>query len=361
MKKLFFFAAIAAIAVSCAKTNEVNPVSEQAIGFDTWTSNLTKSTHAAFPAQATFSVYGYKETGTGDGATREMVFNNVTVTKSSTSAWNYDNVKMWDRTTDRYCFFAIAPAGNMPANPDPSPVETGLFVTNDITFNGKYPDILVAQKKEVARAAYGMTVPLVFKPVAALFDLKFKKAINLDEATLTIEECYIQNIQSKGKLTVSAYDGNKNPTVSWSLADTPVKKSFNNTDGNIEATVPVTFDEQVPHGKDNAGFLINNLVVMPQSLLANEQQLYIKYTISFGNETLTRTRTIDLRNFDTTDMKGEGREETDQNGDPGSSYITAWAPGKHYTYYLTINADLIVFNATISDWTDANAFHYIIN
>ena len=61
MKKLVLFAAIAAIAVSCAKTHEVNPVPGQAIGFDTWTSNLTKSSGLNVPPVSLSNVLGISE------------------------------------------------------------------------------------------------------------------------------------------------------------------------------------------------------------------------------------------------------------------------------------------------------------
>lgn len=353
MKKLILFAAMAAIAVSCAKTTEVNPVSEQAIGFDSWTSNLTKSTHSAFSSGSTFNVYGYKHTG--DEPTHTTVFNGDVVTLGTNGAWNYTNVRFWDRTTDYYTFFAISPAGVTSS----APAQTGLFVTNDITFTGKNGDVLVAKKNEVLKAGYGQVVNLVFFPQAALLDLKFKKAKNLKEATLTVNSVSIQNIQTKGHLAVSSYDGADKPVTAWTLADAPATATFDNTHGITSVTLPKSIDAGVEHGIANSQFLIDSLIVMPQALQTGGQQLVIQYTINFSGEEITHTRTIDLNKFDYTDVNQEaGRDEDSQNTTP---FVTTWDPGKHYTYYLTINADLIVFNATISDWNDVNAFHYIIN
>ena len=105
MKKIILFAAIAAMAVSCAKTGEVNPVSGKAIAFDTWTSNLTKSVHTQFASGSNFAVYGYKETE--DPAAKTTVFNGDKVSYDG-SSWNYTGVRFWDRTTDKYVFFAVA-------------------------------------------------------------------------------------------------------------------------------------------------------------------------------------------------------------------------------------------------------------
>lgn len=345
---------MAALAVSCAKTGEVNSVSGPAIGFDTWTNNLTKSVHTPFATGATFDVYGYKHKNDGDVNT--TVFDGDDVTLDAKGSWNYTQIRSWDRTTDSYTFFAIAPTGIISANSSPS--QTGLFVTNDITFGGKNGDILVAKKKEIAKTSYGLIVDLDFVPQAALLDLKFKKAKNLKEATLTVHSVSIQNIQTKGHLSVTEYDGTNKPVTGWTLADTPVTATFNNTHGNTSVTLPKSIAAGVEHGVDHSEFLIDNLIVMPQTLISTGQKLVINYTVNFSGESITHTREIYLNTFDYTDMTGEGRNESDQNT---PDFITTWDPGKHYTYYLTINADLIVFNATISNWNDVNAFHYIIN
>ena len=355
MKKLFFFAAIAAIAVSCAKTSEIKPVSEQSIGFDTWTSNLTKSPHLGFPTGAKFDVFGYKQTG----ETKTTAFNGDDVTYDG-EAWNYSNVQFWDRTTDSYTFFAIAPANIVPVDPEnlTVPAQNGLFVTNDITFDGKNNDVMIAKKTTVIKDNYGLEVGLVFYPKAALFDLKFKKAKNLKEASVTINSVSITNIQTKGHLTVSKYEGDNTPLVTWSVASSPATDDFDNTHGITPVSMPVTIAKGTEHGTNNSEFLINNLIVMPQTLVDGAQQLTIDYTVTASGKNFNKTRTIDLNQFDLTDMTDGGREEDDQNVEP---FLTSWEAGKHYTYYLTINADIIVFSATISDWTDVNAFRYIIN
>ena len=360
MKKLFFFAAIAAMAVSCAKTNEVNPVSERAIGFDTWTSNLTKSTHTPFSTGATFDVYGYKYKTEGNVTT--PVFEGDDVTLAANGSWNYTTLRFWDRTTNSYTFFAISPAGITSS----ASATTGLMTTNNVTFGGKNGDVLVAKKKEVVKSNYGLTVDLDFVPQAALFDLKFKKAKNLKEAELTVNSVTLRNIANKGSLAITDYDGTSTPVGAWTIAPQDLEAdpavtsyaNFNNTHGITSVTLPVSIAAGVEHGTDNSEFLINHLIVMPQTLITSGQQLDINYTVTFSGEAMTHSRTIDLNTFDLTDMAGEGREESDQNTTP---FVTKWDCGKHYTYYLTINADMIVFNATISDWTDVNAFHYIIN
>ena len=388
MKKLMLFAAMAAIAVSCAKTSEVNPVSEQAIGFDTWTSNLTKSTHTQFATGSNFAVYGYKETD--DPHDRTTVFNGDKVTYDG-SSWNYTGVRFWDRTTDRYKFFAVAPYALSTQNPQTSliqtmDVETGIFTTKDITFTGvnsmnNASDLLVAKRKSAVRESkeYGKQVDLDFIPASALLDVKVKKVDNLTEAILKIEEIELRDIQTVGHYSIVGYsdltatiDRPVSASVGgvtglgWTLAETPVTGNFSNLHGDAIETLP-SIGANVGGGTTNAVDVIKNLVVMPQVLgsivnnepIGNGQRLYIKYSISFSSEKITHEREIPLCAFDSTDLEATpGRTEAEQNQ---GEFITCWMPNKHYTYYLTINADIITFTATISDWADVNAFHYIIN
>ena len=395
MKKLFLFAAIAAIAVSCAKTSEINPVSDQAIGFDTWTSNLTKSTHTQFVNGSNFAVYGYKYTAATDS--KATVFNGEKVSYDG-SAWNYSGVRFWDRTTDQYAFYAVAPYALNPQNPtnpliQTMNIETGVFTTKDISFNGvnsvnNPADLLVAKRKTAIREnkEYGKQVALDFIPAAALLDVKVKKVDNLTEAVLKVEAIELRNIQSEGHYSNSGYsdmttslDRPISATVGsvtglgWTPAkdseEKPIVSNFSNLHGDAIETLP-SIGANVGGGTANAADVIKNLVVMPQVLgtvaspnnVSNGQTLYIKYSISFSNEKITHEREIALCDFDTTDLDAvPGRTEEDQNGDANAQFITTWMPSKHYTYYLTINADIITFTASVSDWTDANAFHYIIN
>ena len=392
MKKIILFAVIAAMAVSCAKTGEVNPVSGKAIAFDTWTSNLTKSVHTQFASGSNFAVYGYKETE--DSQAKTTVFNGDKVSYDG-SSWNYTGVRFWDRTTDKYVFFAVAPYAQNPQNQNipliqSMDVETGVFTTKDITFNGvnsanNPADLLVAKRKTAIRAnkEYGKQVELNFIPAAALLDVKVKKVDNLTEAVLKIEEIELRNIRSTGHYSNVGYSDlettldrpisatvNSVPGLGWTPAldseDKPIVTSYNNEHGTPIETLP-SIAANVGGGVNNAVSVIENLVVMPQVLgsqvsnqrISNGQKLYIKYSISFSNEKSTHEREINLCDFDNTDLAATaGRTEEEQNQ---GEFIFNWMPNKHYTYYLTINADIITFTASVDNWADVDTFHYIIN
>ena len=354
MKKFLFLAVMAAIAISCAKTDEVKPVSEQAIGFDTWTSTLTKSAHTQFASGASFDVYGYKQ----KGETKTTVFDGDDVVKGNDGSWNYQQIRFWDRNTDSYTFFAISPVDILAPSSvtATSPSQTGLFVTNDITFGDQMGagDVLIAKKKTVTKNDYSLAVGLEFVPQATLLDLKVKKAKNLEEATLVVTSATLKNIKNKGHLEVTSYASTARPQATWHPT---ALDSYPDIAKTVEGNVTIAA-EQDSWGKAHAAPLFENLIVMPQTLYDEQQVLVISYSVTFSGETFTHTRTIELNKFDKTDMTGTGRAETDQNTSP---FVDAWEPGKHYTYYLTINADLITFTATVADWVDEEAFHYIIN
>ena len=375
MKKIILFAAIAAMAVSCAKTGEVNPVSGKAIAFDTWTSNLTKSVHTQFASGSNFAVYGYKETE--DPAAKTTVFNGDKVSYDG-SSWNYTGVRFWDRTTDKYVFFAVAPYAQNPQNQN-IPLIQSMDVETAMRSYFGYCGAKYRQKNYLLR----QEIPEYPCYVSEGDDVKVKKVDNLTEAVLKIEDIELRNIRSTGHYSNVGYSNlettldrptsatvNSVPGLGWTPAldseDKPLVTNYNNEHGTPIEPLP-SIAANVGGGVNNAVSVIENLVVMPQVLgsqvndqrISNGQKLYIKYSISFSNEKITHEREINLCDFDNSDLAATaGRTEEEQNQ---GEFIFNWMPNKHYTYYLTINADIITFTASVDNWADVDTFHYIIN
>ena len=88
---------------------------------------------------------------------------------------------------------------------------------------------------------------------------------------------------------------------------------------------------------------------MPQTFRtdSNIQTVNIAYTLN--GEAISRS--FNLKLFDKTDDTG--------NND---IFIPSWEAGKHYTFYITIDAQAIVFTASITDWvtTNATGYNYLI-
>lgn len=370
MKKLMIFAVAAIALVACTKTYEKEETPQQEIGFGTWNDVMTKAVKTAFGNGDTFDIYGFKWNDGPDDETN--VFKGYTATyNSSTQKWNYSPKRYWDSNFDHYTFFAASPAGRLA---EADYVQSGLFVSNELDYNGSDEVLLVAQKKVVDNASYGNTVPLLFKHTASLVDIKFKKHSELADAVVTVNSIKLSGIQTKGKFTVDSYNGSNDPvgiTVSgvdglgWERAETPVVNAENA--GNAAApyihTSNVTLDSGEGVGTANAAALISDLVLMPQVLSKTEgPKITISYTITTGSggdaDTIVYTnKEFYFGLFDSTEPDDPGQPGDKQNSDPR---VSAWMPNVHYTYYITINANAIEFSASIDTWATDDAHYYLV-
>lgn len=359
---ILIVAAVALATVSCSRNYDVNPTGEGAeIGFGTWAENLTKAPLTGFAANDEFDVYGYKV----NSGTNTTVFDGDDV-KYDGSKWDYSPARYWDPSATSYVFFASFPKDLLTT----APAQTGLFVSNELAYDGRDEKLLIAQKKTVETAHFGEEVPIVFKHTGALVDFKFKKHNDLAKSKVTVTAFSLANIDTKGKFTVASYDGTTNDPVGktvsevaglgWEVAETPVK---NADAAPYKITSNVALAAETGTTTATAADLLTNLVIMPQKFTTGEgaQTFTIAYTIEDENG-IVNTYTpaaIKLGTFDKSDPNPTP-------GDPAnnpSDYIGAWMPGIHYTYYITINANKIVFTASIADWvtTAATGHHYLLN
>lgn len=353
MKKVVILAVAALTLVACAKTYELQETAQPKIGFDTWANNLTKARTqgtSTFVDGDDFAVYGYKDKS--DDSAPNTVFNGVTVRTSDGTAWSYDTPRFWDSNYDKYIFYAISPAAAVTGGTVNA--QTGVISTAAITFAGNDNDILVADKKQVDKGSAPYfnnyaTVPLVFNHVASLVDIKVKKTTALANVSVTVSAFELENIYKKGALSVNTYDTNK-PVATWSDAETGTYGPTVDITSPIEIVKDTNFDPATPGAPADATSIINNLVVKPQTFIAsngtNPQQISITYKIGAEDSV---TKVLYLADFDTVD-------DADQSDDK----IAKWEPGKHYTFYITLDAHAINFSATITDWTAVSGYNYLV-
>lgn len=338
MKKFLILSAAVLCAVACSNTYEVKTAPEKAIGFGTWTETLTKARTAGastFVSGDSFNVEGFK-TLSGSPVT---VFDDVPVTYDGTN-WTYENTRFWDSNATSYTFFAVSSP-----NTDLTFAADGTIAATAVNFSGKDNDILLANSV-VKTAPYNSTpVSLNFNHIGSLVDLKVKKsaALNTANATVAITAVSLEKIDGAGKVAVTGYSTYV-PTVAWTDLD------GNTTYTNASGVTPVaTLPTNVGTTGDN---LINTLVVIPQTL-ADAKILKISYTITDAAGTVNAfaNKEIKLNQFDKTD-------DTDNT----TPFITGWEAGKHYVYTLTIDANIISFTGTITDWTNEDpGYNYLIN
>ena len=371
MKKMIIIIAAAIAIVACNKTYEVVPVSDDGtqIAFSTWAGPLTKARTqgtSTFAAGDDFAVYGYKDMT--DGSDPKTVFDDVVVSTTDGSSWDYTGHRFWDTNYDKYTFFAVSPAATGTAatvNP-----QTGAITSAAITFSGNDNDILVADKKTVLKtdtptpfgdgtAAFG-TVPIVFNHVASLVDFKVKKAPSLADATVTVSAFELSQIETAGVLSVSDAYTDNHPVISWSSTATGTYGPANGVTA-VDITNPIViaedsaFNPTTPATPAASTVLINNLVAKPQTFGATgqaaSQQLTITYQIAVtGGDTVEHTSTIYLADFDIID-----------DADQDDTKVGSWEPGKHYTFFITLDANVIMFSASITDWVNVNGYHYLLN
>ena len=372
MKKLMILAVAAIALVACSKTFDTHKSEGTAIGFNTWAETLTKAATGrtiggtAFVAGDYFFVYG-------NAATTGTAFDGDKVSASgSPLTWSYSPIRFWNRDNDYYDFYAISPsedtyaaATNLVAS---HTVSTGAMTTVSLTMGGADNDILVADKKKVVKANYGEEVQLNFRHAAALLDLKVRKGAALGaNGVLKVTSATLENIDNIGTFSVASYnapDAESNPNkanISWTATGHSGTYSGANGVKNTSSDIISSSTEVTTTGDQ---YLINNLVVMPQTFTASAQRLKITYTITTGTGDAVQTstftdKTYDLVLFDKTDYDSSlGTDPDSQNANPR---VTGWVDGVHYTYIITIDAEAITFSATMQAWGTDNGYYYIIN
>lgn len=366
MKKIILIAAVAIAAAACSKTFETNLATEKAISFGSWNETLTKaratgSSSTAFEDGEKFDVFGVKTVGSAtttvfDGVDVEASVNGTEVT------WDYEHHRFWDSNASQYTFYAVMPNDKLAS----SDAETGVFASNDITFDDPTAfsnDIMVADKKVVAGTgsqapySYSGPVALQFNHIASSVDLFVKKDAQLKDATVTVTDLSLVNIKNVGSFAVTGYDNSTNvPAINWTAkAGTLGTSSVYSVIAGGSVDVPA----QTPYANHAGGTttgtpgeLFSGYVFMPQDLDAN-QQVKLSYTINVDGDINTYTDVVvNFNKFQTSD--------TDNNS---STDIESWALKTHYTYYITIGANVITFTAYVKEWenTVSAGYHYILN
>jgi hypothetical protein len=363
MKKAVLLAAAALSLVACGKTYLDEPVAQNSIGFNTWNDVMTKAAKTVFAADDEFDVFGFK--WNSEPSATATVFDDVDVKYDGTS-WSYSPLRFWDSNYANYTFFAAYPKDQLQLTT--SPAQTGLFVSKELAYNGEDEVLLVAQKKDVVRDDYGKDVQLKFKHVGSLVDIKVKKHSDIAAAKVEVTSIALSGIQTKGKFTVASYDAtSKNPVgkevssvagLGWELAATPVLND--NTAETYKKANAATLNASAGAGIDNAAVLFSNLVLMPQTLGTTDgsPMITISYKITTGESGSEDVITFENKPifFGEFDKSEEGESEK-ANKDPR---ISAWMPGVHYTYYITINANAITFTASIDSWNEETGHYYLV-
>lgn len=365
MKKNFFMlAATAALFAACAETELVNDLNiesnSQAIGFSTFAGKTTRAENNDKTVGATdlethhsnFKVWGYKNTWDG------YVFNNVIVSATTGSKWTYENEKYWDKSASTYQFYAAAPAAyawvlNAVDSENQgddyfSLVNFGLEGTSLTSTSHQSSfgsvndqDLMIASPCVINRTMFGTDVQLAFNHILSRLNVTVNKGQNLVNtgAVLNVTSFKVYNLKNSGSF-------NENANLDTEVLTNGTTKRWN-VQGSPKYSIAGNALADVQAGAAINQYIFQALVI-PQvaesqavdrdgsDVDANSHPYFtIEYTID--NEPYSATFNL-AASFALSGL--------------------ALCEGYENTLNLTIDAETIVFDATVYEWTDKNVNNF---
>lgn len=330
MKKIFIFAAAAAMLASCSQDvlTDINSVSndEGAISFSTWTNKTTRAENSSAEAKAdlekyhnTFAVYGYKNVL----GVETNVFNRTVCTWDGAATdpftanndWVYTPLRYWDKSADNYDFYAFSPStvnfqlvggpGNYSFNLTGYSVD-GKSLAQDNKVTGQFFDCFAATNENnadpmIATDVKGYTtyttehVQLDFNHILSRLNLAVRTTILSSGATVTLKKLMVYNMKAKGDFVEAWKSGEelKNGTAGrWATYAELVPFGYN---GSTDCYIS---------GAESANFVLTDAynyvyqtLVIPQTLAVqtpfkvnganvvgngtDKPYLYIEYEIAY--------------------------------------------------------------------------------
>jgi hypothetical protein len=353
MKKNYFLAAIAALALaSCATSEPIDDsqsTSEEAnaIGFGTFLDRAPQGAAEATPKAAVLDLNGLKANDVGfkviayhagstdwenfGASTIPNFMNNVAVTWNN-SSWTYSPTKYWPKLSEstwgKVSFFGYSNVAGA----------TGAGQTGDnpkITFDTQ--ETASAQVDLVADAVIGATggannpVKFEFDHILSKIGFAAKLANQFPGATVTVTSLKVYYKDGKVKKNgIYTFHNTENKSIynwedNWEfMANQTYFADSNSTGGDaLFSTTAQLNNETTPSAYDLTGS--NYLMLIPQTLAAGDVFVKLVYTVATTdpNLTVTNTSLIPL------------------------PYIM-WLPGMAYTYTFSITLNPVVFDTDIS-------------
>lgn len=399
-KSYFILAAVATILASCAENSKItndlrNDETKTVIGFSSYSEKATRgdATNSANLEyyHGTFTVYGSKKS-TNDNTISEVFDGGTTALltysdgATTPNDWTYSPYRYWDKQAN-YKFIAVAPNANIvkydwnAKATDLAEVGTDAndFVTVDggytlvgqnlqgtataaeifqgfVGGDGKDVDIMTS-KLASQNAGNTNTVNLEFKHILAKLNVSVAKAFVLNDDEVYIKSLEIKGFNDKGTYDESTYFPGKDAVEADPTAEPPVEAQAAipavsgwtaSASANVASYIlKYNYANDTNKQDGQAGFKLNDAtsttitvptyfvesLVMPQAVADNAVTLTIKYQIVTGTGESAHaedfTRTIDM--YDA---------------------FTSYLDRHNYTLKLTIEPEIIKFDATAATWED---------
>ncbi|MBR4792925.1 MAG: fimbrillin family protein [Bacteroidaceae bacterium] len=404
-KSYLILAAVATILASCAENSKINndlrsDETKTVIGFSSYSEKATRGVNNAADLEyyhGTFTVYGSKKS-TIDNTISEVFDGGSTALltyedgATSPNDWKYTPYRFWDKQAS-YNFIAVAPNAhivkydwNAQAQ---SLVEVGNETNDFVTVDGGYTlggqnlqktatsaeitkgfvggngdtDIMTSGLASQA-AGNTNTVNLAFKHILAKLNVTIAKAKVLNDADVYIQSLEIKGLKDKGTYDESTYFAGKAAVEADPTATPPVEaqaavpavsgwtatysddaphaytlsysyaNDANKIDGQFGAELG---DYDVTNNKTVPTYFIESLV-MPQAVAGNTATLTLKYQIVTGSGENAH-KEIYTYQFDM------------------NNAFASYLDRHNYKLNLTIQPDVITFDATSDVWLDGGTFN----
>ena len=322
MKKVFFLAAAATIALSsCVKNETVYTDAKEPIAFAAYNNIPTKAittNKTAMAKSTSFSVFAVYE-GKSEAYFPETVF----VNREGTTTWGGETPRYWP-TTGTLSFAAYSPKlDNAEATYNNGTI-TGIKIEginnataqNDILFSN-----LLANKTNKDLNG-NKALDINFHHALAQVVINLIKADENPE--IKIKSVTLNGVNLGGTLDITPKTTDADSEAAWSAETT----------GDYEASKIADADgEALVKGTNKA---LKGVLLVP----GDQTKITIVYTINNGNVTEI-SHVIDL-NPDTAETKA------------------TWEMGKKYTYNITFKSTEILFEPTVDNWVDAEGKDLVI-
>ncbi len=329
MKKLFFFAAAATIALSsCVKNETVYTDAQEPIAFKAFAAASTKApidgTKLTGHNMAVFANYK-----TQAGAFNTYFENALFSEKGDTGIWGGDPKPYYWPVSGTMFFAAYSPW-----LPDASATyaETGEVET--ITINAidnnkvDQDDVLFSNRTEGITCPQNNNVPLTLHHAFAQIVVNVKAKTANTAPAITLNKITLKDVTLGGKLVVTE---GATSTAKWTSEASNVHDFIVNNNGNLEYAEDFELVKEDNDSYTSADTNYTGVLVVPST----QTSLEIVYTFNNGGKDQEITHTIDLAN--------------NPNG------VNLWEMGKKYIYNITIGLNEITFEPKVDNWVDVTS------
>ena len=327
MKK-FFVMMLAAAAMASCSTSEVEFDNPKEIGFTTVANNITRTVVDGTVYPTSLGMYVYAWT-TDNTAQQANYINNGKFKNKEGNVWGGETPYYWPNVKTLH-FAGYSASGNA------SSATVAYNCTADqLSITGYAPGTssdagandLMYFPSTAATNADGYDKETTFVPVTMYhtcswitFKVKGDAVTGADGSTYQVTGLQITGVDQTANVTCGALNDGV-PSIAWSENTTQTE--------TYTVTLNPSLDKLTTTATNvEAG---NNIVLIPQT--PGSLTLTYTYTSPAG-QTITETKENIALKLD------------DANSN--------WAPGKHYTYIITIKANEILIAPSAVDWTDQN-------